>query len=107
VRRYFTPHEDGWQVCEELRERAFFRQINLMDLPPEWGIFDLIFCRNVAIYFSLENRTRLFDRIADHLRPGGALIVGSTESLHGISEQYQMRRESGATFYQLEERVMG
>ncbi|MBT4499174.1 MAG: protein-glutamate O-methyltransferase CheR [Gemmatimonadetes bacterium] len=106
VRRYFTPHEGGWQVCEELKERTFFRQINLMELPPEWGIFDLVFCRNVAIYFSLENRTRLFDRIADHLRPGGSLIIGSTESLHGISERYRMQRESGATFYQLEAGVV-
>ena len=106
MRRYFTPHEDGWQVCEELRERTFFRQINLMELPPEWGIFALIFCRNVAIYFSLENRTRLFDRIADHLRPGGTLIIGSTESLYGISERYRMQRESGATFYQQREDSM-
>ena len=60
----------------------------------------------MAIYFSLENRTRLFDRIADHLRPGGSLIIGSTESLHGISERYRMQRESGATFYQLEAGVV-
>jgi len=102
MQRYFAPHGDGWQVGEELRARTFFRQINLMELPSDWGYFDLVFCRNVAIYFSLENRTRLFEQIADHLRPDRTLIIGSTESLHGITERYRMQRECNATFYQLE-----
>ena len=48
----------------------------------------MIFCRNVAIYFSQADRTRLFERLAKHLHPTGVLLIGATESLQGITTRY-------------------
>ena len=67
------------------------------------GKFDVIFCRNVAIYFTMEDRKQLFDRLADMLDTGGALIIGSTESLTGISDRFQPLRHLRSIFYRLKE----
>ncbi len=61
-------------------------------------MYDIIFCRNVAIYFNQENRRRLFQTIADCLRSEGVLIIGSTESIFGISDRF-IRNESCNTMY--------
>jgi chemotaxis protein methyltransferase CheR len=65
------------------------------------GKFDIVFCRNVAIYFNLEDRKKLFDRIADMLAPDGFLIVGSTETLTGICPRFVPQRHIRSIFYQL------
>ena len=80
---------------------AMYQKINLMHPFPNLGKFDIIFCRNVAIYFTLDDRKKLFDRVADALEPDGYLIIGSTESLTGVCPRFIPKRHLKSIFYQL------
>ncbi|MEW6519404.1 MAG: protein-glutamate O-methyltransferase CheR [Thermodesulfobacteriota bacterium] len=101
LKKYFLPDGSGWRVRDELRAMTFFRKINLMEPFVNLGKFDIIFCRNVAIYFSLANRKSLFERIAAQLNPHGALIIGSTESLFGVTDRFVRREYHNSVFYSL------
>ncbi|MEA3547127.1 MAG: protein-glutamate O-methyltransferase CheR, partial [Thermodesulfobacteriota bacterium] len=101
LKKYFIPNKTNWQVKDELRAMAFFRKQNLMQPFTALGKFDIIFCRNVAIYFSMEDRKSLFSRIAAQLNPGGVLVIGSTESLYGVSDLYERREYHQSAFYQV------
>ncbi len=78
--------EGGFLIAPELRRHTRFLQINLNATLPEIGKFDLIFLRNVMIYFDNETKRQVVDRIVEKLRPGGYLIVGHSESLNGIND---------------------
>ena len=84
-------------VVPELRERIRFRQLNLKETWPMRGPFDVIFCRNVVIYFDKEMQKLLFNRFADILTPTGYLFIGHSESLFGITDRF---RVAGRTIYQ-------
>jgi chemotaxis protein methyltransferase CheR len=107
LRKYFLrgggAHEEEYKAKASLREQIAFRQINL--LAEEWPIradvrFDMIFCRNVVIYFDKPTQRCLFARFAERLRPGGYLIIGHSESLLGISDAFE---SLGHTIYRLPE----
>ena len=94
LRRHFLRgREDGhemYQVKPALRDQVAFRQINLLE---EWPLrpetrFDIIFCRNVVIYFDKPTQARLFARFEERLRPGGYLFLGHSESLHGTADSF-------------------
>ncbi len=98
---YFTREsraEDArWTVKPVIRDLITFRRINLQDSP--WQInttFDIIFCRNVMIYFNAETQTALVERFAEKLDPEGHLIIGHSESLFGISNRF---KPLGETIY--------
>lgn len=101
LQRYFTPNGLSWKIKDEIRAMASFKNINLQEPFNYLGKFDIIFCRNVAIYFTLEDRKKLFDRIADNLEPNGFLIIGSTESLTGVCPRFVPKRHLNSIFYQL------
>lgn len=101
LQRYFTAVGDTWKIKDEIRSMASFQKFNLMGPFGSMGKFDIIFCRNVAIYFTLEDRMKLFNKIADALEPDGYLIIGSTESLTGVCPRFIPKRHLKAIFYQL------
>ncbi len=101
LKKYFTMTDQTWKVNDQIRAMATFRKLNLMLPFTGLGKFDVILCRNVAIYFTLEDRKKLFNKIADSLEPDGYLIIGSTESLTAICPQFIPKRHLRSIFYQL------
>lgn len=88
------------RVKSELRDLISFKRLNLLHPWPFKGPFDLIFCRNVVIYFSKDTQRQLFDRFADMLAPRGHLFIGHSETLFRISERFRL---VGNTIYQKNE----
>lgn len=88
--RWFTPTSSGHAVAvPELRAPISFAHLNLMAAWPMSGPFDVIFCRNVMIYFDKPTVTRLVNRFHDLLAPGGHLFIGHSESLTAIEHRYR------------------
>ena len=100
LQKHFTLFGDSWKVKDELRSMVNFRKLNLMLPFAGLGKFDIILCRNVAIYFTLDDRKKLFNKIADSLTDDGYLIIGSTESLTGICPRFVPKRHLRSIFYQ-------
>ncbi len=101
LQQYFTPDGANWKIKDQIRAMASFRKFNLMHPFAGLGKFDIIFCRNVAIYFTLEDRKKLFSKIAEVLEPDGFLIIGATESLTGVCPRFVPKRHLKSIFYQL------
>jgi chemotaxis protein methyltransferase CheR len=99
--KYFFARAGGWHVRDEIRAMAAFRKMNLMQDFSGLGRFDVIFCRNVAIYFNDADRRTLFGRMERALEPGGSLVIGSMESLNAIAPQFESKRHLRAAFYQV------
>jgi chemotaxis protein methyltransferase CheR len=76
-------------IQKELRRRVSFTQVNLNTALPQLGPFDVIFLRNVMIYFNDDTKRRVVTRLVAQLKPHGALLIGHSETLHGISEAVQ------------------
>lgn len=98
VSRYFTQRGNEWVICDELRSVASFQRGNLLEPSPSLGTFDLVLCRNVAIYFSGENRQRLYANLASRLRKGGTLLLSVTENL-GVHSELFVRKEHHRVCY--------
>lgn len=101
LRTYFTPNGDTWKIKDEIRAMATFKKLNLMLPFNGLGKFDIVFCRNVAIYFTPDDRKKLFHNLAEVLNPDGYLIIGATESLTGICPRFEPQRHIRSIFYQL------
>lgn len=89
-------HEGQMKVSGDLQELITFKQLNLMHEWPMRGPFDIIFCRNVVIYFNKDTQRELFDRYADYLADDGYLFVGHSESLAKVSDRFKL---IGKTIY--------
>lgn len=101
IGRYFTPLNGNWKIRDDIRGLVSFRKLNLMEDFSSLGRFDVIFCRNVAIYFTEPDKIQLFRRIGSALQPDGGLIIGSTESLSGLCPQFEAMRHVRSVFYRL------
>ena len=99
--RFFTPLDDKWQLKLEIRGRASFKEFNLQQNYAALGKFDVIFCRNVLIYFSAELKRDILSRMALALNPGGYLILGSSEAISNLCDAFDMVHCAGGVIYQL------
>jgi len=90
-RKYFTPQEnDCFKVSPDVTRRVTFRTFNLMDpIPFKAYPYDIIFCRNVMIYFEHDTKIAVVKRLYDVLAPGGYLFIGHAESITRDATQYQ------------------
>ena len=87
--------QDGMLLIDKrLRERCEFRQIYLMEHFPDVGLFDMIFLRNVMIYFDPPTKTKLIEKIIRHLKPEGYLFISHSESLHGLTDKVESVKPS-------------
>jgi chemotaxis protein methyltransferase CheR len=86
--KHFRKEATGWRVTEALRERVQFREWNLLaDLRP-LGRFDVVFCRNVLIYFDQPTKRRVLEAIAQQMPPDGVLYLGGAETVLGITDRF-------------------
>lgn len=91
LQRYFeSVGSDRWRIKKDIRQRVRFQSLNLLDSYLALGRFDVVFCRNVLIYFSGERKFDILRRIHAQLRPGGYLVLGASEGLSDINQYYQM-----------------
>lgn len=89
---YFHQTDDGAQVVEEVRRLCHFGQLNLLDASrvPLVGRVDVVFCRNVLIYFDVQSRKRAIDAFYERLLPGGYLLLGHSESLLNVTTAFEL-----------------
>lgn len=91
--RYFdNPDPALWRVKSFVKERIDFRSLNLMDSYAALGKFDIVFCRNVLIYFNADLKRQILQKIHAALRPQGLLFLGSSEGLAGAADLFEMVR---------------
>jgi len=101
LQRYFDPKGPGrWAIKPAIRNRVEFRSFNLLDSYASLGKFDIVFCRNVLIYFSAQVKKDILLRIHSTLKPGGYLFLGASEALNGLPDHYQMVQCSPGIIYQ-------
>lgn len=100
-KRYFTQHDTYSQVNMDIRSRVSFREQNLMQSYASLGKFDVVFCRNVLIYFSADLKKDILTRLAAMLNPGGYLFLGASESIVQYSDRFDMVRTPKGVVYQL------
>jgi len=88
-KRYFTKSENEYTVTKALKDNVIFREFNLMD-PIQFKIpFDIIFCRNVMIYFDQPTKDALVQRFYNALKPGGYLLIGHSETINKENSRFQ------------------
>ncbi|GAA03493.1 MULTISPECIES: CheR family methyltransferase [Photobacterium] len=101
-RMFFEDNGDGkMKVNAKVKQMVNFRPQNLKDSYALLGKFDVIFCRNVLIYFSPEMKAKVLNQLAASLNPGGYLFLGASESLTGLTEQFEMIRCNPGIIYKL------
>ena len=84
--RHFRREGEHWQISDHLRARVTFKVHNLMTPPRDFGRFDVIFCRNVLIYFDVATKRRVLANVAASLADDGYLTLGSAETVAGLSD---------------------
>lgn len=97
--RYFRAEEAAWVLEEAIRRMVVFRKFNLQDPLEPLGRFDVVFLRNVTIYFAEPSKRRIYGGIARLLAGGGHLIISAAESLQGISQDFQPLTHAGGVYY--------
>ncbi|NOQ94309.1 MAG: methyltransferase domain-containing protein [Methylophaga sp.] len=97
--QFFKANGERWQVVDDIKRRVSFREQNLLSSYDALGKFDIIFCRNVLIYFSPERKSDILNRMAKSLNPGGYLFLGASETITGYSDAFKMVRSPQGVFY--------
>lgn len=101
LQRYFSKTATGrWVINDDIKKRVEFRLLNLLSSYAGLGKFDVVFCRNVLIYFSAETKKDILTRIHATLKPGGYLFLGASEALNELPELYQMVQCRPGIIYQ-------
>jgi chemotaxis protein methyltransferase CheR len=100
---YFTEQGGNFVLKDRVRNLVFFAEVNLSRDFRQLGYFDLILCRNVIIYFSLELKRKILDAFADMLNPGGILMLGASESIYQLSDRLHPIHCGPTTYYQADE----
>ncbi|PCI28416.1 MAG: chemotaxis protein [SAR324 cluster bacterium] len=99
--KHFSSQKKVWTISPEIRAKVKFQAFNLMDSFAVLGEFDLVLCRNVAIYFSEQFKKDLFRKITGILRPESFMLLGATESLLGIETDFKNMSYGNGLYYQI------
>ena len=85
--RWFDQTPEGWRIHADLRQMVSYRRLNLLEDFSSLGTFDIVFCRNVLIYFDVDTKRGILDRMARSLTPDGYLFLGASETVMGITDR--------------------
>ena len=96
--RFFDQDGERWRVKDELRQMVTFKSYNLLDSLNPLGQFDIIFCRNVLIYFEPATKTKVLDGLARLLPPDGVLFLGGAETVLGITDRFKPMEGQRGTY---------
>jgi chemotaxis protein methyltransferase CheR len=99
--KHFTQEGETWRISADLRGMVRYRELNLLDEFSGLGHFDIIFCRNVLIYFDRDTKVDILNRLGKSLAPGGFLVLGAAETVIGLSETLRALPEERG-LYQVE-----
>lgn len=102
LHKYFRSTDEGYQICDELREVIEFTRVNVFD-PLEtksYRNFDIVFCRNLLIYFDDMSRRQAAENLYDAMKLGGFILLGHSESMSRISPLFKVRKFAEAVVYQ-------
>ena len=97
--KYFDKDGSFWRIKPVMKQNIVFHEINLMKDFSLIGKFDIIFCRNVLIYFSGDLKKNILERLADSLYPSGYLILGGSESVTNYTNRFEQIRMDGGLIY--------
>ena len=102
LRKYFQRGAEGYQICDDLREAVEFTRVNLSERADTraYRDFDVIFCRNLLIYFDDVSRKAAAETFYDAMKPGGYICLGHSESMSRFSSLYKVRKFPEAIVYQ-------
>ena len=87
--KYFKQNGEFWQISPELRAMVQHRQLNLLHDFSQLGVFDVIFCRNVLIYFDQDTKINIFGRLARGMESDGFLVLGAAETVVGLTDVFK------------------
>jgi chemotaxis protein methyltransferase CheR len=87
--KYFKQTGETWQINPELRAMIQHRQLNLLHDFGQLGTFDVIFCRNVLIYFDQDTKINIFNRLARQIEPDGFMVLGAAETVVGLTDTFR------------------
>ena len=87
--KYFKKGDDAWEIDSSLRDMVKFKEFNLLNEPKVLGVFDVVFCRNVLIYFNQPTKTRILDWISRMIPADGRLFLGGAETVLGITDKFK------------------
>jgi len=87
--KYFSQEDGGWRISENIRQMVNYRSFNLLDSFAGLGRFDIVFCRNVLIYFDQDDKAQILDRISKQMPSDGSLFLGGAETVVGITDKFQ------------------
>jgi chemotaxis protein methyltransferase CheR len=104
--KHFNQVPDGWQIQESFRKAVSYRKLNLLDHFGHLGKFDVILCRNVLIYFEPDNKQLILERMATMLSDDGFVMLGAAETVMGITNMFERRRECRSATYGLAGKVV-
>ena len=88
--KYFNQNDEMWQIAPEIRAMVKYRQLNLLADFSDLGTFDLVFCRNVLIYFDQETKVDVLDRLAEIVADDGFLVLGAAETVVGLTDSFKV-----------------
>lgn len=87
--KYFQQDGDRWQLSEKIRRMVTFREFNLLQDPRALGSFDIVFCRNVLIYFDQDTKRKVLEGVSRQIAPDGYLYLGGAETVISITDKFQ------------------
>ncbi|GJL84295.1 MAG: chemotaxis protein methyltransferase [Micavibrio sp.] len=91
--KHFTQDDEKWRLNDDIRKMIQFEYFNLLDSMAALGTFDIIFCRNVLIYFDEETKAQIFEKMSKIIAPDGFLFLGGAETVLGITDTFKPVKE--------------